>query len=117
MKLGDRCYLYNEERIGVLQGTTIQSGYEMFLVDGELYYQNNVLNISRQFTNSELWNLVDTKGFPRGLIVIDQEYNEFIFTGKSFQIYSDHDGSKYKGFCKNDIWIIDRIVDFDEEMD
>jgi len=57
--------------------------------------------------------MVEINRIPKGAVIEDQDGNQLIFTGKSFQIYYTeiNTDEKYVGFCKGDIW---EIVDVDE---
>ncbi|OMD67611.1 hypothetical protein [Paenibacillus odorifer] len=117
MEQGTKVYIYSEKQEAVCSGTVYKSGYLMYLVDESVYYPSDLLNMDAEFTNSELWNVVDNKDFPAGMIVIDQEGNEFIYTGKSFQNFDDTHEGLFKGFCKGDKWRISRLTNFEEEME
>ncbi|PZT57459.1 hypothetical protein [Paenibacillus silvae] len=117
MDQGTRVYIYSEKRESICDGTVYQSGYLMYLVDESAYYSSDILNMDIERTNSELWNIVDNKDFPAGMIVTDQEGNEFVYTGKSFQILDETYGVLFKGFCKGDKWRMSRLIDFEEEME
>lgn len=117
MEKGTRVYVYSEKQEAVCSGTVYQSGYLMYLIDESVYYPSDLLNMDAEFTNSELWNVVDKKDFPIGMIVTGQEGNEFVYTGKSFQIFNEASEGLFKGFCKGDKWKLSRIVNFDEEME
>jgi len=65
------------------------------------------------FNNSELWDIMEKDFLPKGTIIEDQDGNQLIFTGKSFQIYYTdiNTDEQYVGLCKGDKWF---IVDIDE---
>ncbi|MGG1650469.1 hypothetical protein ABHN03_16900 [Paenibacillus sp. NRS-1775] len=109
MEYGTRVYIFSKDREGVCEGVTHQSGYQMVLVDESAYYLSDTLNMDIEYTNAELWEIVDNSSFPIGMIIVDQEGNEFIYCGKSFQLYSEHDDNKFRGFCKGDKWKLSRI--------
>ena len=114
-----KVYSLKHKKFGVYIGETIQSGFDMIVVEfdnpkySEFHYPNEVLFIDKDYNNSELWRMVDRNIIPKGAIIEDQEGNQLIFTGKSFQLYyTDIDlDKKYVGFCKGDKW---NIVDVNE---
>lgn len=61
--------------------------------------------------SSELMKMAEKGLIEKGRIVIDQEKNEFVFTGKSFQLLSKAEKNKFYGLCIDDSWIIaDEII-------
>lgn len=58
--------------------------------------------------SSELMNMAEEGSIQKDTIVIDQEGNEFVFTGKSFQLldWGNRDKDKFYGLCVGDNWTI-----------
>lgn len=56
--------------------------------------------------NSELWLLAEENKINKGDVFIDEEGNEIIFTGTSFQVYFTEKDQRYQfvGLCLNDKW-------------
>jgi len=114
-----KIYSLKHKKFGMYISETIQSGFGMVVVefdnpkDTDSHYPNEVLFLDRNYNNSELWRMVDRNLIPKGAIIEDQEGNQLIFTGKSFQLYyTDNNLDKeYVGFCKGDKW---NIIDVDE---
>lgn len=55
-------------------------------------------------SNIELWSKAESGDLTVGSIFEDQEGNQIIFTGKSFQIYYTELENRYVGLCVGDIW-------------
>jgi hypothetical protein len=119
--MDNKVFVLSEGKFGERVRKIISSGYDMVEVNISGYiklcYQSEVVKCEN-YTNSELWNLIDNESIPKGLIIKDKVGNELIFTGKCFQLYIEdiEKTHEYIGFCKGDLWSLDRIVDFDEEM-
>lgn len=64
-----------------------------------------------EYSNVEIWTLVENGELEKGTIIQDRESNQMIFTGNSFQVYFTDKNEKYVGFCKGDLW---SIIDVDE---
>jgi hypothetical protein len=123
MKYGDMVYSLKNKEIGQYYSSTRDSGYIMAWIeynDGDardLEYPEQLISLEKEYSNSELWNMVERDILPKGAIIQDHEGNQMIFTGVSFQIYfTEKDITKtYIGFCKGENW---RIIDVDEtELD
>lgn len=54
-------------------------------------------------SNIELWMLAEQGKIKQWSIFRDEEGNEIIWTGKSFQAYTEND-DKYIGMCLGDKW-------------
>ena len=114
-----KIYSLKHKKLGRFIAQTVQSGFDMFNIKfndtktSDFHYPNQVIFFNKKYNNYELWNMVEINRIPKGAVIEDQDGNQLIFTGKSFQIYytnADLD-EKYVGFCKGDIW---RIVDINE---
>ena len=59
-----------------------------------------------EMKNSELWKLAEEGRINQGDIFVDQERNELIFTGKSFQLHftTKNERYEYVGMCVSDTW-------------
>jgi hypothetical protein len=56
--------------------------------------------------NSELWALAEEGKINKGDIYVDQDENEIIFTGRSFQTFFTNKYDEYElvGMCIGDTW-------------
>jgi hypothetical protein len=65
-------------------------------------------------SNSELWVLAEQGNIEQWSCYQDQEGNEIIWTGKSFQSNTDID-DKYIGMCLGDKWTFVGIEEQEDE--
>lgn len=60
-----------------------------------------------RFTNIQLWELAELGKIPKNGLFEDEEGNQMIWTGKSFQgIYREEniEQEQYVGMCLDDTW-------------
>ena len=65
-------------------------------------------------SNCEIWKMAECGEITEGEVIEDQEGNQLVFTGKSFQPIEDSE-DRYVGMCVGDVWR--RVGIFDDLYD
>lgn len=73
---------------------------------------------NEKYSNIEIWKMAEEETLLKGTVIEDEHENQFIFTGKSFQLsFSLIDKKeKYIGFCVGDKWKIVGVFEEDLEI-
>lgn len=64
--------------------------------------------------SSELMLLAEEGSIKVGSVFRDQEGNDFVFTGRTFQPIEEPDPERYYGLCTDDVWT---MCDYEIELD
>jgi hypothetical protein len=59
-----------------------------------------------EFSNSEILGLTYSGLIKEGTVIENQEGNQMIVCGRSFEIYGSNNKNGFVGFCTGDKWVI-----------
>jgi len=113
MNYNDKVYVISKKVFGLFKGDTISSGFcmsEIELSDSKrnLYYTNDILNVKTEFSNSEIWKLIDDNAISEGIIIKDKYNTEYILLDGQIGRYNKGIADGFL-MTKGDKWTIDRI--------